>query len=122
LTQVGKWAQDGFGLAGAYADAFFPLAAATSDAASHAHAGWAHARRAAATGACPSVLAAAVPGGGRAGVNLRVVLAKKKAHAAAANGPAPPHHDHCALLAFAYLAAQPEVRARRRLHDSCSSF
>lgn len=117
-----KWHRDGFGLKGNHAHDFVPLANAEGTDAdvdsSRAHPVWAHARRAAATGECPSLLEIKVPSGGLAGENLRVVLAKKATlsadTAAADRADRTPdataiHHDHCALLALAYLAAQPEV-------------
>ena len=118
--QVTKWTREGFGLRGDHTEEFFPFTAAEMDTKignNHAHPGWAHTRHAASTGKCPSILDVEVPNGGRAGSNLRVVFTKKNkdstvAPASGADDKSNPdaiHHDHCALLALAYLAAQPEV-------------
>jgi len=123
--QVTKWTRDGFGLKGDHTHAFSLLANAEGTDADvdsgQAHPVWAHARRAAATGECPSLLDIKVPSGGITGANLRVLLEKKKKQvrgpaegAVGADGISDAtaiHHDHCALLALAYLAAQPEVNA-----------
>jgi len=116
-SQVRKWTRDGFGLKGDHAHAFFPLANAekTESNGGRIHPVWARARRAAVTGECPSLLDITVPSDSLTGSNLRIVLAKK--NELRENGAADRtedsataiHHDHCALLALAYLAAQPEV-------------
>ena len=119
--QAKKWKRDGFGLEGGHTNGFFPLAVTGVDAdlnSGCAHPGCARARHAASTGECPSIVDVEIRSGGLIGANLRVVFAKKKkqpATAAAASSvdyepnTSTIHHDHCALLAFAYLAAQPEV-------------
>jgi hypothetical protein len=118
--QVTKWGREGFGLSGDHADGFFPLTGAGMDTEvgnKHAHPGWARTRHAASTGKCPSIVDVEVPSGGRAGSNLRVVFTKKNTDSTIASvsgaddkpDPNAIHHDHCALLALAYLAAQPEV-------------
>ena len=116
---MGKWTRDGFGLKGDHAHAFFPLANAekTESNGGRIHPVWALARRAAATGECPSLLdITVVPGDSLTGSNLRIVLNKKeekvreiRAANRAEDSTTAIHHDHCALLALAYLAAQPEV-------------
>ena len=115
-----KWTRDGFGLSGDHTDEFFPLTGAEMDTTvgnRHAHPGWARTRHAASTGKCPSIVDVEVPSGGRAGSNLRVVFTKKNKDSSVApasgaddkSNPDAIHHDHCALFALAYLAAQPEV-------------
>ena len=108
-----KWNNDGFGLNGDHTHGFFPLTFTGNDADdenNHVHPGWVRTRQAASTGVCPSLLKVKVPSGGLVGANVRVVFAKKTQEPAKGQHPSGAiGHDHCALLAFAYLAAQPEV-------------
>lgn len=106
---------------GDHTNGFFPLAVTGVDAdlnSGRVHPGWARARHAASTGECPSIVDVEIRSGGLTGANLRVMFAKKKkqpATAAAASSvdyepnTSTIHHDHLTLLAFVYLAAQPEV-------------
>jgi len=138
---VSKWTRDSFGLKGNHTQTFFPLAVAEENYANfdsgRAHPVWARVLRAAYTGECPTLLDIKVPSGSLTiRANLRVVLAKKKRRpltaadgTVIAMGPTATalraarilnatstSPDHCALLAMAYLAAQPEVNACSTLY------
>jgi len=149
---VNKWTRDGFGLKGGHAQTFFPLIVAEETDAGvdsgQAHPVWASVRLAAATGECPSLLDVEVKNGGLIGTNVRILFAKKEKlplavvdeAVVAPAGLAPAalradrtsganaiDYEHCALVALAYLAVQPEVNVYSTLylmtfHSPHSSF